>query len=245
MNDPTRLGRPRTRKRGGGYWLLGLLTVLGLTATVLVATLLFGQRAGEEFCPDTFARRTFFYFQIPLLGIQVTPIFRDDTTNSLENHLITFGFVKPGSKKPARWDLVRAIGAGSGTQRGDAEILCSYLDATDANGGLIWRGWSDKHSERATLLWPLVAELARQQLYFFVPELFDLARGESDPKTLDLQLRQSLARQYHRLATTQQQLGNHEMALDLLNHACEHSPEDAKIRRSREASLRALGKTAS
>jgi len=242
MSDQRNSSGPRAPRKGGGYWLLGVLATLGFVFAVLVATLLFGQHGGEEFCPDTFARRTFFYFQIPLAGIQVTPIFRDDTTNSLENYLIANNLVQTKPANPPRWDLVRAIGTGCGTVRGDAEILCNFLDATDAEDDLFWQKWSDKHNELAKQLWPLVADLARQQLYLLVPELFELASAESDPQKLALKLRASLARQYLRLAKIQQQLGHHEAALELLNHARGHSPTDIEIQRSREASLRAVGK---
>ncbi len=241
MSDQRNPGGPRRAKRSGEYWLLGVLGGLGVVLAVLTATVLFGQHRGEEFCPNTFSRRTFFYFQIPLVGIQVTPIFRDDTTNSLENYLVANNLIKTASTAPLRWDLVRAFGVGSGAVRGDAEILSNYLDATDADGDLFWQKWSDKQGESAKLLWPPVAELARQQLYILVPELFELAGAEPDAKRLAGRLHQSLARQYLRLAKIQQQLGRHETALDLLNHARDHAPTDDEIRRIREASLAVVG----
>jgi len=242
MSDQRNPAGLRTPKRSGGYWLLAILAIPGIGLVILLSTILFGQHGGEEFCPDTFSRRTFFYFQIPLVGIQVTPIFRDDTTNSLENYLVANNFIKTAATQPPRWDLVRAIGSGSGQVRGDADVLCNYLDTTDADGNLFWQTWSDKHGESAKRLWPLVAELARQQLYILVPELFELASAERDPKRLATELGQSLARQYLRLARIQQQLGHHQSALDLLNHARDHAPTDDEIRRSRDASLRAVGR---
>ncbi len=242
MRDQRSSPGPRPGRRGAGYWLLALLSILGVGLAVLVATFLFGQHGGEEFCPDTFSRRTFFYFQIPLVGIQVTPIFRDDATNSLENYLIANRLVETASATTPRWDLVRAVAAGSETVRGDAEIMCHYLDATDAQNHLFWQAWSDDHQESAKQLWPLVATLARQQLYLLVPELFDLASAESDPDRLAGQLNQSLARQYLGLAKIQQQLGRHKAALELLEHAREHGPADTEVQRCREVSLRAIGK---
>jgi len=44
-----------------------------------VSVALFGMVVGEEFSPDKFARRSFIYYEIPLLGIQVSPVYRDDT----------------------------------------------------------------------------------------------------------------------------------------------------------------------
>jgi hypothetical protein len=227
MSENINLVAPRSRKGRGAYWLLGALATFGLSVVVLIATFLFGQHGGEEFCPDTFTRRSFYYFQIPLLGLQVTPILRDDTTNSLENYLLAHKLVPPNSTDNPRWDLVMARSAGSRLVRGDAEILCSYLDATNDNQNLYWQRWSNTHSEAAKVLWPLVAQLARQQLYLFVPELFELADGESDPEALAKELNQSLTRQYLRLAKIQEQLGNHQSTLELRNHASRHAGSSA------------------
>jgi hypothetical protein len=245
MNENVNSAAPRTGKGRAAFWLLGILATFGLAVVVLIATLLFGQHGGEEFCPDRFTRRSFFYFQIPLVGIQVTPIFRDDTTNSLENYLVAGKFVSRTSTDNPRWDLVTALSAGSQVVRGDAEILCSYLDTTGDNGGLYWQHWSDTNPVAAKILWPLVAQLARQQLYLFVPELFELASAESDPKALARKLDGSLARQYLRLATIQQQLGHHDTARELLNHARRHAPDDPEIRGSHEAPRQAESKAGS
>ena len=222
MSENVNLAAPGTGTGRGAYWLWCIVATLGLAVTVLIATLLFGQHGGEEFCPETFTRRSFLYFQIPLVGIQVTPIFRDDTTNALENYLVAGKFVTRTPTDKPRWDLVTSLSAGSRIVRGDAEILCSYLDMADENRRLIWQRWSDSNPEPAKVLWPLVAQLARQQLYLLLPELFDLANAESDPKTLAQELDQSLTRQYGRLAEIQQRLGNRERAMELQNYARQH-----------------------
>jgi hypothetical protein len=223
MSENVNLAVPGRGTGSGVYWLWGGVATLGLAVAVLIATLLFGQHGGEEFCPDTFNRRSFFYFQIPLVGIQVTPIFRDDTTNSLENYLVAGKFLTRSAAGNPRWDLVTAVSAGSRVVRGDAQILCSYLDTADENSRLVWQRWSDTHPEAAKVLWPRVAQLARQQLYLLVPELFELANSETDPKTLAEKLDQSLARQYRRLAAIQEKLGNHAGARELEEHARQHS----------------------
>jgi hypothetical protein len=221
MSENVNLAAPGTGSGSRVYWLWGIVAALGLAVAVLIATLLFGQHGGEEFCPDTFTRRSFFYFQIPLVGIQVTPIFRDDTTNSLENLVAGKLLTRSAAGNP-RWDLVTALSAGARVVRGDAQILCSYLDMTNENSGLVWQRWTDTHPEAAKVLWPRVAQLARQQLYLLVPELFELARSEADPEKLAEKLDQSLARQYQRLAAIQTKLGNRERAVELQNYARQH-----------------------
>jgi hypothetical protein len=213
-----------------------------MATVVLVATLLFGLNSGEEFSPGTFTRRSFYYYEIPLLGIQVTPIVREDETGSFERYLVRKGYVKSAAPGDPRWDLVRAARSGTTTFRGDADILCSYLDAVDSTGSRYWEAWSEEHPKLASVLWPLVAHAANQQLYIFVPELIDLASSASKPDELQRKLRQSLARQYCRLAEVQQNLGDHETAIELLTHALEYAPEDRETLQRREMSLRALGR---
>jgi hypothetical protein len=243
MSEETSPTRPRTNRKWGTKVLFGFLAILGVAAVLLVATLLFGLHTGEEFSPDTFSRRAFYYYEIPLLGLQVTPIVRKIQTNSFERYLLQNGLVKSGSAGQTRWDLVHAARSGTTTFRGDADILCSYLDAVDSDGTSRWKTWSEKNPKLAAVLWPLVGRAAMEQLYIFIPDLIDLADSGSAPDELQQQLNESLARQYRRLAEIQQQQGDHETAIDLLTEALDYAPADPEILQSRETSLRALGKS--
>jgi hypothetical protein len=232
---------PATRRHPGSIFLFGCLGLFGLVAVLTIATLLFGLHTGEEFAPDSFQRRTFYYYQIPLLGIQVTPIVREDQTSMFERYLRTNGFIAPGKPPTGRWDLVRATQGGKVRFRGDAEILCSYLDAVDPNDTPYWKAWSEKNADAAKVLWPLVARMARRQLYILVPEMIDLARGESNPARLRGRLEDSLAHQFLRLGQTEQALGNHEQAIELLDEALRYAPDDPEILTCRELSRQQLG----
>ena len=243
-NEETSQSRPRSKRQWGTKVLFGILTVLGVASVVLVATLLFGLHTGEEFSPDTFSRQTFYYYEIPLLGIQVSPIVRKSRTNTFERFLRQKGYVKSGNSSQPRWDLVKVARSGATTFRGDADILCSYLDAVDSGGIRHWQTWSEKNPKLAGVLWPLVARAADEQLYIFVPELIDLAGSASKPDELQKRLNESLAQQYRRLAEIQQQQGDHETALDLVMQSLEYAPEDPETLQCREISLRALGKSA-
>lgn len=241
-SEETSAPRRRPKRHWGTKLLFAILAIVGVAAVFLVATLLFGLNAGEEFSPDTFSRRTFYYYEIPLIGIQVTPIVRKDQTSPLASYLRRKGLLKSNRTSQNRWDLVQASRSGKEGFRGDAEILCSYLDAVDADGACHWQTWSDENPKLAAILWPLVARMAHEKLYIFVPELIDLAGSASKPDELKRQLDASLAGQYRRLAEIHQQQGDHETAADLLARSLEYNPDDPETLQSRETSLRALGK---
>lgn len=237
-------GPPHGGERRWLRWLaFSVAGSLGLAIVVALATLILGHIGGEEFRPDTFARRSFAYFEIPLLGLQVSPIARKDTTNGLESYLATHKYVtvtKPQTS-PQPWHLVTSMRSGVVTFYGDAAILCLYLDARDEKG-LYWQKWTEEHPELAKALWPHVAQTACQRLYLFIPELFELAGRATDPVTLDRELRAALARNYARLAEVQQDLGRHETAIELWDQALVHAPADAEFRRRREQTA-ALGRS--
>jgi tetratricopeptide (TPR) repeat protein len=238
-NGPSRGGERRWLR-----WLaFSVAGSLGLAIVVAVATLIFGHISGEEFCPDTFTRRSFAYFEIPLLGLQVSPISRKDITNGLASHLATNKYVTVTTQQdpPPPWHLVMSMRSGMVTLYGDAAILCMYLDAQD-DTGFYWQEWTEKHPELAKALWPLVAQTACQRLYLFIPDLFELAGQATDPVTLDRELRAALARNYARLAEVQQDLGQHEAAIELWDQALVHAPAHAEFLRRRGESLTTLGR---
>ncbi len=124
--------------------------------------------------------------------------------------------------------------------QGEARILCAYLDAGNSNKQL-WQEWSQQHPELAKVLWPLIAKLARQELYVFIPELLVAARGATDAKQFQQRLDSLLANRYLEFARTQQQLGQHAGAVELFTGAIAHSPQLADAFAGRASSLTSLG----
>ena len=220
--------------------LFGVLGLLGIGVVTYIATCLFGFVSGEEFSPDTFARRSFYYYQIPLIHLQVSPIGRDDQTNALETHLCAKKYVPVDKKKKPRWDLVLARRAGVVITQGDAAILCAYLDSEDKDGNLCWKKWTEDHPKVAKILWPEVARVARRQLYMFTPEMLELATGAANVDAFALELNRLLARKYSDLADVQQQLELHETAVELLNEAIRYAPDDSELKERRSKSQQAV-----
>lgn len=211
----------------------GVLGLLLIGIVLVYAVLWFGSVKGEEFSPDSFHRRGFAYFEIPLFGIQITPIRHTDDTEDLEKHLVAAKLLPKPAKPENRWDLVLAsIGRRNITQ-GDARILCQYLDAQNEDGDSIWLKWSEEHVEMAKVLWPPIAKVARQELYSFVPELFVLARSSSTPDQLQQKINQALADKYLLAAETLEALDQKDAAAELFAEVLHHAPDRADAVRGR------------
>lgn len=230
-------------------WLLRIGSVVLALAVgfifLLFTVLMFGLVEGEEFAADTFKRRTFTYYEIPLLHWQVTGIQRDDSAGQLEEHLAKKKLIGPPNTKQnrkTRWDLVSSNRTESNSPICDANILCSYLDQRNADKSLSWLVWSKKKTELAKVLWPAVAELARRELYFFIPDLLQAAKGSSQPEPLKRQLDLTLNGKYRFLAENEQKLKQHKSAIHWFSEALALNSGDIDSLRGRAKSLQSLGK---
>ena len=216
-----------------GRIAFGFLGLVLIGIVILYAVLYFGSVKGEEFSPDSFKRRGFAYFDVPLFGIQITPIRHSDTTQDLEKYLLAEKLLPTATKPVNRWDLVTAAVGRRRLTQGDARILCQYLDARNKDGDSIWLKWSEDHVELAKVLWPAVAKVARQELYSFIPELFILARSESTPEKLQQGIDRTLAEKYLLTAETLKALDQPEAAAELFTEASLLSPHQTVRDRQR------------
>jgi len=215
----------------------GVLGLFLIGIVLLYAVLYFGSVSGEEFSPDSFHRRRFAYLELPLIGAQLTPIRHTDTTGDLENYLaVQKLFPKPTEPKN-RWHLVSASRGTRGHAQGDAGILCQYLDAINKDRDSIWLKWSEDHVEMAKVLWPAVADVARHELYSFVPELFVLARSVSTPDQLQQSIDQALADKYLLVAETLEALEQNDVAAELFAEVLRHAPDRAEAIQGRDKSV--------
>jgi len=247
MSSPPAAPRVRRGNKWAARFTVAGLGLLMLAAGLVYVTVMLGHVEGEEIATETFQRRTFEYYQLPLIELQVSGITRVDSTGDVEEYLIKdkiISVTKPKTPpdESLRWDLVSANRFGQVFSRGEAEILCHYLDSKNADGKFTWVEWSKKNPELAKIIWPAVVTVARQELYIFVPELLALAANATDPEALQMALDESLSEQYLRVATTQQQLARHELAVELFSHSLERSPRRIVALEGRAASLAALGK---
>jgi len=219
-----------------------LMIVLGLLGMGWFWIVTFGAVSGEEFSPQRFERRTFTYYQVPLLGIQIRPIVREAYRGGVEKYLIKKKYVQvTTSAEKARWDLVHDSYHDPQGPECDAAILSQYLDAMLDQGGWFWEKWTKDHPQQAKLFWPAVAELAREKMYIFLPELFEVVRQHDEAGNFNQLLGRSLADSYCVLARAQQQEEHHQRAIELYGRALKHDPQHVDALRGRAESLRSAG----
>ena len=186
MSSPSPAPRASLSNKWAARITIAGLSVLVLLAVLAYVTITLGHVYGEEIASETFQRRKFNYFQLPIIELQISGITRTDSTGELENFLIDEKIISVAATKTPpdesiRWDLVNANRFGVIFMRGEAEILCHYLDAKDADEKNVWIEWSEENPKLAKVIWPAVVSVAQQELYIFVPELLDLATSARDP----------------------------------------------------------------
>src|SRR5437763_4737012 len=94
---------PTSATRRWPRWLpivvWSILGALGATLLVFLATVTFGAVHGTEFCPQTFERRSYSYYELPLRHIQTTGERHEDLTGATEEHVTSNKYTAPGGGK--------------------------------------------------------------------------------------------------------------------------------------------------
>lgn len=211
-----------------------MLLVPGSIVLILVASMMFGQVSGNEFCPQDFAYRSFRFNQIPFIQIQITPVYRNDKTNDLVTYLTTNKLLPPTSEK-IRWDLTEGTRGMFDMATSGAEILQRYLSANDSQSSHYWKQWSMRHPEEAKVLWPAVAKLARTRQYPLVPEAFEAARVATSEKDLANLLAVRIAPQLHERALDASENQRPDEARSIWDLALELDPSQTEWRALRDA----------
>jgi hypothetical protein len=214
-----------------GWSVLGVLAV---TFGIVLLTITFGAVHGVEFSPQTFERRSYSFYELPLLGIQVTATRHEDLTGAAEGYLTMKKHVTPAAAAKQEWHIILGSRGTKLQRKGDAGILIRYLDATDAEEDLRWVKWSEEHPKLADVLWPAVQRLASRELYVFVPDLFDLAKQHDDPAVLQPAIDRLAADKLLFLARRLTEQESHAAALEALDEAAALDPENKEIVRARQ-----------
>jgi hypothetical protein len=197
---------------------------------------------GTEFCPQTFERRTYSYYELPIVGIQITGEKHQDVTGDTEkaitanNWLATASSPNQASTTKKDWHVLVGSRGTRLRRPGDAGILMLYLDATQPGNDRRWLRWSDEHKELAKSLWPAVQRLALREMYLFVPDLFDLAKRIDDPALLQKALDQLVAQKMTLLAQRLTAAGKTDEAKLVLAEATALDPQPAESTNSGQTS---------
>ncbi len=178
-------------------------------AAGLLAVLTFGRCSGDEFSAADFSRRAFHYFRLPIIKVQVSTVFRQNTPNDLVRHLQRKKYF-PAAKP--RWQVMRHSTGFGPPYEADELILCDYLDQRDSSYRLRWLRWSRDNPKLARVFWPVVWRVANENLYLLVPDLFQRARFATNPTDLGAELRRLIIRDGSSLAADEQALGHHQRA---------------------------------
>lgn len=224
-------------------WLLRLLTgvvvLTGIAFVTGIGTLMFGQVEGTEFAPDTFEHRHYTYYELPIVRLKITPVWRTTSRSDFAQNLVNNKYVIPVTP-PARWDLVSAYRRGRKWREGDAEILQEYLNAV-GESSQYWAEWSDREPKLAAVFWPEVAKAARTDLYILVPDLFEIAAASSDPTRLAADLNALLARRYEELAEVEMELDHYRAAERFFTTALSYEPNRATSTAGRDRAREMCG----
>ncbi len=208
--------------------LMGVLIVIVIFVILAGVTLIFGRVEGTEFSPQTFNRRKYVFWQLPVVRLKVYSIQREDKTSPLERHLIAQKLI-PTVTAITDWDLVTVQTGTSAAQVNDPQVLMDYLDMSDFGGYQVWLRWTEDHAELAKIFWPVIARLVRGNLYVHLPEFFRLARVAKDAEQFGADLTAAELRLHRELGARWERQGDLELALAHFKAALSLAPQDEEL----------------
>lgn len=222
------------------------LAAIGLTISFLILSAM-GEKTGIEFSPDDFSMRRFNYCRIPLINWTRRGIDYENVDCPTGQNLIADDWIRVTGRIPKRWHLV-SESVGYSTSRlpeeCDARFLTKYFEFTNSDGENHIMKWTDANPKSAKVLWPEVAELARDALYLPIPALFEFAidhsKADNDDKFID-ELNLQLSKAWMAAAKTDQLTGRHKRAVSRFEKALEIVGDDAEIESAKLESINALG----
>jgi tetratricopeptide (TPR) repeat protein len=234
-----------TREPAGrrGSWLArGLIVLVVLLCLAVVAMCginTYGLVIGEEFSPDTFVQRSFWYYELPVVAAQISPVYRTERKSDLVIHLRTKQLLPASERDEPRWHFVEALRGGRQLE-GPAKILCTYFEIKQ-DGQPLWLQWSKDHPKLAAVLWPHVARVARRHQYDFVPDMLQLALVADDPTRFRRDLRRLLARLCTQLGKDHFQVEAYDDAISAHTQALAYDPNHAAALQGRSDAYQAAG----
>lgn len=185
-----------------------------------------GNVSGVEFSPDDFSQRSFSYTRLPWLKWTVSGKRYQELQPKID--LVGEGLITPQPVK--NWHLVSEDQQTKQPAESDARFLVDLLDLyCPQDFSNVWLKWNEKYPDLAKVFWPIIAELARDELYLAIPEFIEMAlnveRQEQERDAVELtsnfenRLKMKLQATYRSHGKMDQELGRTERASYRLDKA--------------------------
>jgi len=167
------------------------IAIFSLIAFVIIALCFYSYLAfgcyytGKEFSPDDFTIRRFTYRYEAITGKVLSGrTFTIDKGGWLPN-LVADKLVTPVNKKEQTWHLI-------------ARFLIDFLSLKNESLENTWTAWNSENPKLAKVLWPLIAEMARDKMYIVLGDVFSfvLNADVSKPNEFQADLQQEVAKAY-------------------------------------------------
>lgn len=152
--------------------LIASVTVSFVLLMLLAIGVSMGSVSGVEFSPDDFSRRSFSYTRLPI--VKWTLVKKRYQEYELKLDLVGDGWIS--ARPVTTWHLVSENQVDRQPTESDARFLVDLLDLRcPEDFSNIWIQWNEKYPDFAKLFWPIIAQLARDELYLAIPEFVELA----------------------------------------------------------------------
>ncbi len=219
------------------YFVFALLGLIVAACFVLI----FGRVHGEEFSPEAFRRRSYHFYQIPFVRLQIGPVIREDISSKFEEQLAGEIQGLPLQDPAVEWDIVTSSAYPRDVYQGDAKLLCDFLDLKNNNSKLpVWRTWTNDHPDEASVFWPVAAAVAKARLYVLLPELFAIAEAADTAAQLEERASRYVATEALQIGTSRQAMDSHALAIVAFDLALKMQPDSAEARMGKRFSEQAL-----
>ncbi|QDT08982.1 hypothetical protein K239x_09250 [Planctomycetes bacterium K23_9] len=209
-----------------------VFSTLGLSLLIFFVVYTQGHVTGREFSPSHFKSRSFTFYEIPLLHIQITPIRRKSAALAAASYVRQSALINAPKGEPDDWHLVHLSRGLSGATPADAQLLVDQLEMY-GDKDTFWRKWSIDHPKHAAVVWPIVQRLATRELYVLIPMVMELAHKEMPVEELSAEIDGLLQRQYRQLIIDMRAAKRGELAQTLLLEALSDYPNDAELNKLR------------
>ena len=175
--------------------------------------------------------RSFNYRKLPYLNWTHRGIEYHKISNPMAETLIADDWIRATGRTQKRWHLVSESGNSDYSTppaECDARFLTRYFDLTNNEGVNHVQKWTEDNPHSAKIFWPLIAEMARDELYLPIPELMEFVLKYEKADIADLfqpELEELVAEAWYQAGLTDQLNGNHERAIRRFDTAIESCGE--------------------